>query len=249
MKTKDPKSYWALLNKYTDQNKTIVNKVALESFYDHFKNLNNVNNDNNDFNFNIQNADVNDNYELNKSFSENDIVHAIKSLKNNKSCGNHLILNEFLKCESGKMLSVFCKLFNIVFTSGVIPSSWTEGIICPIYKNKGDANNPDNYRGITVLSCFGKLFTSVLNYRLNCYLESMNVLCEEKAGFRKGYSTMDHVFNLKCLADLYLHRSKRLFCAFIDYRKAFDSVNRLALWQKLLQQNVNGYSMYDSAKC
>ena len=114
MKTKDPKSYWSLLNKSTDQNKTIVNKVALGSFYDHFKNLNNVNNDNNDFNFNIQNADVNDNFELNKSFSENDIVHAIKSLKNNKSCGNDLILNKFLKCASGKMLSVFCKLFNIV---------------------------------------------------------------------------------------------------------------------------------------
>ena len=91
LKTKDPKSYWSLLNKSTDQNKTIVNKVALESFYDRFKNLNNVNNDNNDFNFNIQNADVNDNFELNKSFSENDIVHAIKSLKNNKSCGNDLI--------------------------------------------------------------------------------------------------------------------------------------------------------------
>ena len=82
----------------------------------------------------------------------------------------------------------------------------------------------------------------------------MNVLCEEQAGFRKGYSTMDHVFNLKCLADLYLHRSKRLFSAFIDYRKTLDSVNRLDLWQKLLQQNVNGkmlkiiYSVYDNAK-
>ena len=78
-----------------------MNKVALETFYDHFKNLN-VNNDNNDFNFNIQNADVNDNCDLNKSFSEDDILHAIKSLKNNKSCGNDLILNEFLKCASGK---------------------------------------------------------------------------------------------------------------------------------------------------
>ena len=72
-----------------------MNKVALESFYDHFKNLNNINNDNNDFNFNIQNVDVNDKFDLNKSFSENDIVHAKKSLKNNKSCGNGLILNEF----------------------------------------------------------------------------------------------------------------------------------------------------------
>ena len=65
---------------------------------------------------------------------------------------------------------------------------------------------------------------------------------------------MDHVFNLKYLADLYLHRNKHLFCAFIDYRKAFDFVNRLALWQNLLQQNVNGkmlkiiYSMCDSGK-
>ena len=63
---------------------------------------------------------------------------------------------------------------------------------------------------------------------------------------------MDHIFNLKCLVDLFLHRNKHLFCAFIDYRKAFDSVNRLAWWQKLLQQNVNGkmlkiiYSMYNT---
>ena len=254
MKTKDPKSYWSLINKSTEKQKSVVNKVALETFYDHFKNLSNENNEPDAFIFDIENVDINDNNELNRPFSEADILQAIKSLKNNKSCGTDLILNEFLKCASGKMLNVFCKLFNIVFESGIVPNSWTEGIICPIYKNKGDVNDPDNYRGITILSCFGKLFTSVLNNRLNCFLESMNVLCEEQAGFRKGYSTMDHVFNLKCLVDLYLHRNKHLFCAFIDYRKAFDSVNRLALWQKLLQQNVNGkmlkiiYSMYDSAK-
>ena len=88
-----------------------------------------------------------------------------------------------------EMLNLFCKLFNIVFESGMVPSSLTEGVICPFYK-KGDANYLDNYRGITVLSCF---IYSVLNVRLICYLESMNVLCEEWAGFRKGYSTMDHV--------------------------------------------------------
>ena len=67
LKTNDPKSYWSLLNKTTDENKAYVNKVALETFYDHFKNLNNINNDNNDFNFYIQTADVNDNCQLNKS--------------------------------------------------------------------------------------------------------------------------------------------------------------------------------------
>ena len=52
-----------------------------------------------------------------------------------------------------EMLNLFCKLFNIVFESGSVPSSLTEGVICPIYK-KGDANYLDSYRGITVLSCF-----------------------------------------------------------------------------------------------
>ena len=154
------------------------------------------------------------------------------------------------------MLSAFTKLFNIVFTSGFIPDSWSQGIISPIYKNKGDESSPDNYmyRGITLLSCFGKLFTSILNNRLNNYLENMNILAEEQAGFRKGYSTTDHIFNLKCVIDLYLFRGKKLYCAFIDYKKAFDSVNRVYLWQKLINNNIDGkmfkiiHNLYANAK-
>ena len=82
----------------------------------------------------------------------------------------------------------------------------------------------------------------------------MNLLCEEQAGFRKKYGTTDHIFNLKCIIDLYLFRGKKLFCAFIDYRKAFDSVNRSFLWQKLLTHHVDGkmfkiiHSLYANAK-
>ena len=68
----------------------------------------------------------------------------------------------------------------------------------------------------------------------------MNVLAEEQAGFHKCYGTTDHIFNLKCLIDLYLFRAKDLYCAFTDYKKAFDSVSRIYLWQKLLNNNVDG---------
>ena len=57
----------------------------------------------------------------------------------------------------------YTAFFNLVFDYGIIPESWLEGIIRPIYKNNGDTNNPENYRPITILSCFGKLFTAVLN--------------------------------------------------------------------------------------
>ena len=65
-----------------------------------------------------------------------------------------------------------------MFSSGIIPDEWSKGIISPIYKSKGDKANPDNYRGITILSCFGIFFTAVLNKRLNKYLDDMNWLCQ-----------------------------------------------------------------------
>ena len=108
MRTKDPKAYWSLLNKSSESSKSVVNKVALETFYDHFKNLNTIHNDQDDFNFSVENPNnIDTNFELNRSFTEDDISRAIKSLKNNISCGNDLILNEFLKRASGKMLKVF----------------------------------------------------------------------------------------------------------------------------------------------
>ena len=73
---------------------------------------------------------------------------------------------------------------------------------------------------------------------------------EEQAGFRKSYNTLDHIFNMKCLIDLYLFKKQKLFCAF----KAFDSIDRIALWQKLLDRNIDGKvlviirNMYQQAK-
>jgi len=189
----DPKSYWSLINRSSNCNtkQNVLDIVSLECFHDHFKKLSNVQDGTEgDFTENIdRNVITNLNTQLNTTITEKEIVKAIKLLKNNKSCGTDFILNEFLKNSCQKMLPIFVKLFNIVFESGIIPDLWSVGIICPIYKNKGDAANPDNYRGITILSCYGKLFTAVLNNRLNCYLADMNVLCEEKTGFRKKYGT------------------------------------------------------------
>ena len=63
-------------------------------------------------------------------------------------------------------------------------------------------------------------------YRLNEYLDSMDMIGEEQAGFRKGYSTLDHIFVFKSLIGIYLSKGKKLYCTFIDYSKAFDAINR-----------------------
>ena len=255
LKSADPKSYWGLLNKTESSRNTTMQKLSLETFAEHFKKLNTVSSDDLEQLYSFDPSKVSQhNLELNIPITEQEVLKSINGLKMNKGCASDLILNEFLKSSKSKMLTAFTKLFNIVFNSGHVPDDWSQGIISPIYKNKGDRASPDNYRGITILSCFGKLFTAVLNNRLNKYLEDMNVLAEEQAGFRKGYGTTDHIFNLKCLIDLYLFRGRKLFCAFIDYKKAFDSVNRTYLWQKLLSNNIDGkmfkiiHSLYANAK-
>jgi hypothetical protein len=89
---------------------------------------------------------------------------------------------------------------------------------------------------------------------MSVYLEEACVLGAEQAGFRAGYSTMDHIFVLHSVIELYLARRKRIYCAFVDYRKAFDLVDRSSLWLKLISSGINGnvirvvYNMYDKAK-
>ena len=93
-----------------------------------------------------------------------------------------------------------------------------------------------------ILSCFGKLFTSVINNRLVEYIvdENHTTIGPEQAGFRAGHSTVDHVFTLDCIIDFFSAKKKRLSCLFIDYKKAFDRVERAFLWQKLLDSGVDG---------
>ena len=145
-----------------------------------------------------------------------EIKKCIIKLKNNKAHGIDYILNEYLKGSSDLILPIYEKLFNTIFSTGIIPHSWLIGIIKPLYKNKGDTEDVNNYRGIT--SCLAKLFTAVINERLNSHLNSREIIGEEQAGFRKGYSTMDHVYTLKSSLDLYLSNKKRLYCCFVDYK-------------------------------
>ena len=92
-----------------------------------------------------------------------------------------------------------------------------------------------------------------MNHRLSKYVDD-NILGEEQAGFREGYSTIDHIFVLQLVIELYNSVHKRVYCAFIDYRKAFDYISRPLLWRKLLSYDINGKflnvirNMYSKAK-
>ena len=128
--------------------------------------------------------------------------------------------------------NAFVKLFNVVMKSNFYSSVWELGHIVPILKS-GTVSDPSNYRGITISSCLGKLFSIFLNNRLISFLDLNNLKRPEQIGFSKGCRTADHIFNLKTIIDSYKLKKKKLYACFVDLRKAFDSVWRYGLFLKI----------------
>ena len=145
-------------------------------------------------------------------------------------------------------------MFNDILNSGTFPTDWSISVIKPIYKKKGDKRSPANYRGITLTSCLGKLFTSILQSRLNTYIEKHKILNSEQFGFLPNSRTTDSLFILQQIIRKYTKQHKKLYVGFIDYEKAFDRVWQYGMLYKLYKYGIKDKffkvikSMYSSIK-
>ena len=106
-----------------------------------------------------------------------------------------------------------------MFDKAEFPTSWCKSIIVTLSK-KGDANSSDNYRGISLLTIFSKIYTSIISRRVTFYTNIYNKISESQAGFCEGYSTIDNAFILYSLIHKYLSKKRgKLYVAFVDFRK------------------------------
>ena len=115
---------------------------------------------------------------------------------------------------------------------------WKRGYITPIYK-ADDSFDPSNYRGITVTSNVGKLFTLVINERLVQFLDENKVIALNQIGFRRGHRTADHLFILNTIINSYFKKGKMVYVCFIDFSKAYDTVGRVGLFYKLIKYGLS----------
>ena len=106
--------------------------------------------------------------ELDTEITYDEISKAIKSLNPNKSAGPDIFINEFFIHGKANFLGYFHKLFNTCLNTGYFPKLWSEGFIVPIPKHV-NVNDVSNYRGISLLSNLGKLFTRILNTRFDAW--------------------------------------------------------------------------------
>ena len=131
-----------------DDKRKKESSAPLQDLYKFFKNINKEEANASECNLKTSTSEqVNET--INREISEDEILKAVRTLKQNKSPGIDRVLNEHIKSSINTLLPVYVKLFNIGFDTGLIPESWLIGNILHIYKNKGDIQNPENYRPIT----------------------------------------------------------------------------------------------------
>lgn len=122
-----------------------------------------------------------------------------------------------------------------------MPSDWGKCIINPIPKSSTtDKRDPLSYRGISLAPAMYKLYCSILNSRLTAWSDENDKIVDEQNGFRKGRSTTDHVLSLVNIIDTRKKLKKSTFCAFIDFKKAYDTINRPILWNRLSNIGISG---------
>jgi len=130
-------------------------------------------------------------------------------------------------------------LFNTILGLGYFPKAWPKGFVVPLHK-QGSLDNDNTSRGITLLSTIGKLFIRVLTNRMNSWADKYIVYIEAQAGFRSNMGTVDNIFVLHGIISHMLNEGKRLYCAYIDFTKAFDYVVRDNRWMKLIKLGIRG---------
>ena len=149
-----------------------------------------------------------------------------------KARGPDGTIMEYIKHAPEKVRKVLLLLMNTIFTQCLYPTSWSINFLRAIYKS-GPIDDPGNYRGLAIGSALAKLYSAILLTRLESFVNDNNIISMFQIGFRRLFRTADHIYVLKTIIDMKISKGEKLYAAFIDFRKAYDTVNRKKLIQCL----------------
>ena len=163
--------------------------------------------------------------------TKSEITKALKLLKNGKAAGPDGIPPEALKTDAKTTTDMLHPLLQKIWTEMKVPADWKKGHLVKLPK-KGDLGLCKNWRGIMLLSVPSKVLTRIILERLKDAIDEQ--LRPEQAGFRKDKSCTDQIATLRIIIEQSLEWQSPLYMNFIDFQKAFDSIDRETIW-KLLQ--------------
>ena len=221
-----------------DGNMLTERAVVQQRWSEYFKGLLNVDDGRRAQLSEVMGERVNENGNDAMEVSVEDVRKAVKKLKKGKSPGIDGITSEMLKCGGEALLEWLTRVCRVCVSGECVPNDWVRAIVVPLYKGKGDRNECKNYRGISLLSIAGKVYGRILIERVRALTEGM--IGDEQCGFRSGRGCVDQVFVMKQMSEKFCGKNKKLYVAYMDLEKAYDRIDRDAMWRVLSMYGING---------
>ena len=240
-KRKDAKTFWKLLDKLDKKQRPDLLELGISTnkWVDHFKNVLYNPSESKKLPKNTKEKGP-----LDFAISDEEIKLGSYILRLGKAPGQDIISNEMISCLLELNPELIKKLFKAIFLNPTVINNWRTSMITPIHK-KGSKTNPDNYRGISLISCLAKCFLAILNQRMLKFVTDNKILSRNQLGFLPGNRTSDALIIIHNLVDHYCHKNKKfLYGCFVDFSKAFDTIPRKIMFEKLLKYDISG-KFYD----
>ena len=153
------------------------------------------------------------------------VTDAIKKMKQGKAGGPSGVIVEMIKAGGRETVTAISELMNQIIYEKGIPEGWKDSFIINCYKGKGDATDYGNYRGLKLLEHVVKVLKRVLESLIRSQVDINNMQFD----FMSGRSTIDAIYILRQMQEKLLIRKKKIYFAFVNLEKAFESVPRSVL--------------------
>ena len=173
-----------------------------------------------------------------------DVISALAQQKKGKACGPDGLHMEAFLLGCHRLHVYLSLLFNLCLKCGYLPDSFMHSVVSPLVKcNTGDLTDVNNYRAIAISNSLSKILETALYSFIECSDKTDNY----QFGFRKNHSTASCTYVFKQTVNHYVQRGSHVFCAFIDFNKAFDNVDYWLLFCDLIN-NASDKSTYLAAR-
>ena len=169
---------------------------------------------------------------------DREVLRVVKDINVSKSSGLDNVSSFVIKEAFTYLIPEVTYMYNLSVDSSIFPNAWKKATVVPIPKS-GDLTKVKNYRPISLLPLPGKILEKLIHHQLSMYLDGNSLLSDSQHGFRKNHPTINSVAQLSNFISTKMDNSIPVLSVFVDFRKAFDSVQHPMLLEKLSHLNLH----------